>query len=52
MRDNIKREVLIFRSDYFTGKKKFYGEKKSNALYSSTHTLCGVTVRVRAKLRC
>jgi len=30
-------------------KKIFYREKKSIALYSSAHTLCGVTVRVGAK---
>jgi len=29
------------RSDYFT-EKIFYREKKSIALYSCTHTLCGV----------
>jgi len=33
--------LKYFWSDYFTG-KNYFTEKKSNALYSSVYTLCGV----------
>jgi len=45
---SIKKAIYKNKVTKLHRKKLFYGEKKSIALYSSVHTLCG---RGRAKLK-